>query len=121
MTEAEITLLHNPRCSKSRALKAALDERRVTYAERLYLEAPLDSSELAELRARLGRPAADLVRSKEPEYAAAGLGATSSEGELLSAIAAHPKLLERPVLIVGGRAAIGRPGPEAALALLEGR
>ncbi len=111
-------LLHNPRCSKSRALHAALEERGVAFDTRLYLEEPLDREELAELHARLGAPAARLVRSKEAEYAAAGLSAASSDDELLDAVAAHPRLMERPVLLVGARAAIGRPDPDAALALL---
>ena len=114
----ETTLLHNPRCSKSRALKAALDERGVAYDERLYLEAPLSVDELEVLRARLDLPALAMVRTKEAAFAEAGLDRSSSEAELLAAIAAHPVLLERPVLVVGERAAIGRPTPDAALALL---
>lgn len=118
MSTPDVTLLHNPRCSRSRALKAALDERGVAYSERRYLEDPLDAGELARLVARLDRPAAALVRAKEPAYAATGLGPDSDDGSVLAALARHPELLERPVLIVGERAAIGRPGPEAALELL---
>jgi arsenate reductase len=118
MSTPDVTLLHNPRCSKSRALKAALDERGVVYAERRYLEEPLDAAELAGLRARLDLPAAALVRSNEPAYAATGLGPDSDDAAVLAALARHPELLERPLLIVGDRAALGRPGPEAALELL---
>ena len=114
-----ITLLHNPRCSKSRALKSALDERGADYTERLYLEQPLSLDELNQLRERLGLPAAAMVRAKEAAYAEAGLGPSSTAAELLAAVAQHPGLLERPVLIVDERAAIGRPSPEAALALLD--
>lgn len=121
MTTPDVTLLHNPRCSKSRALKAALDERGVAYTERRYLEQPLDAGELARLRDRLGLSAAALVRTKEPAYAAARLGPDPDDEALLAALARHPELLERPVLIVGERAALGRPGPEAALALLPRR
>jgi arsenate reductase len=115
---SDIVLLHNPRCSKSRGLKAALEERGVAFTERLYLDQPLSRDELAALRAKLGTPAAAMVRSKEAEFAEAGLSADSTEEELLEALARFPTLLERPVLIAGDRAAIGRPGPDAALDLL---
>jgi arsenate reductase len=114
----ELVLLHNPRCSKSRALKAALEERGVAFRERPYLEEPLSLAELKALCAKLGGDAGALVRRGEPEYAAAGLGAGSTDAAILAAIAKHPKLLERPVLIRGGSAAIGRPGPDAALSKL---
>lgn len=114
----DLLLLHNPRCSKSRALRSALEERGVTFTERLYLDDPLSAEELADLHGRLGGAAQALVRSKEPEYAAAGLGPDSPTEAVLDALARYPKLLERPVLVRGDRAAIGRPGPEAALELL---
>jgi arsenate reductase len=114
----EIVLLHNPRCSKSRALKAALEERGVAFRERPYVEEPLSLAELKALRAKLGVGAGAMVRRSEPEYAAAGLDAGSTDGAILAAIAEQPKLLERPVLVQGQRAAIGRPGPDAALSIL---
>ena len=113
-----ILLLHNPRCSKSRAAKALLTARRVAHEERRYLEAPLSLAELDELARRLGRPLLDLVRTQEPAYRSAGLGPLASEAQLLAALAEHPELLERPVLVRGPRARIGRP-PEAILELLE--
>ena len=116
----ELLLLHNPRCSKSRALKSALEERGASFREHLYLDEPLDADALAELRRRLDLDVARMIRPKEAEYAAAGLGADSDEATVLAAVAAHPKLLERPVLVRGQRAALGRPGPETALALLDG-
>ncbi|HEU4427918.1 MAG TPA: arsenate reductase (glutaredoxin) [Myxococcota bacterium] len=112
-----LLLLHNPRCSKSRAAKALLDARGAAYEERRYLEAPLSRAELADLAQRLGRPLRALVRSQEPAYAELGLGANASDAELLAALAEHPELLERPVLVCGPRAAIGRP-PETVLELL---
>jgi len=99
-------------------LKAALDERGVPYEERLYLEHPLTRKELAELHRKLGVPAMKMVRRKEPEFGAEGLSADSSDAELLDAVARSPVLMERPVLITAKRAAIGRPGPEDALAIL---
>jgi arsenate reductase len=114
----KVVLLHTPRCSKSRALKAALDERGVGYEERRYLEQPLTRAELTELLGKLGVPAKSMVRRKEAEYEAEGLSPASSDEELLDAVARAPKLMERPVLIHGERAAIGRPGPADALAIL---
>jgi arsenate reductase len=111
------TLLHNPRCSKSRSAKALLEERGVSFRERRYLEAPLSSEELAELARRLGRPAQEWVRRGEPEYQEAGLSDASSDAAILAAMARLPILIERPILITATRAIVGRP-PERVLELL---
>ena len=105
----QLLLLHNPRCSKSRAAKALLDERSVEYVERLYLDAPLSIEELTELGSRLGKPAGLWMRTKETAFSEAGLSANSSEQELLNGIEKFPVLMERPILVRGQRAAIGRP------------
>lgn len=112
-----LVLLHNPRCSKSRAAKQLLDERGVAYEERRYLERPLTRDELAALARRLGRPAREWVRQGEEIYREAGLGPDAPEAAILDAMARHPSLIERPILIAGERAVVGRP-PEAVLALL---
>jgi arsenate reductase len=112
-----ITLLHNPRCSKSRAALGLLEERGVPLDVRLYLERPLDVAELTSLVDGLGTPVAEWVRRREPEFASAGLGPDSSDRELLIAMAAHPILMERPIAVHGARARIGRP-PERVLELL---
>jgi arsenate reductase len=112
-----LVLLHNPRCSKSRAAHALLTERGVSFAERRYLEDPLTRTELASLRERLGCPASQWVRSSEAAFGTAGLGERSDEAALLDAMAEHPILLERPVLVRGSRAVVGRP-PERVLELL---
>jgi len=119
LSRDELTLLHNPRCSKSREAKALLEARGVAFVERRYLEAPLSRAELADLSARLGRPAREWVRRKEVAFAEAGLAAGAGDEAILDAIAAHPILLERPILVRGARARVGRP-PEAILALLDG-
>lgn len=75
----------------------------------LYLDAPLGADEVRALAAKLGAPASTLLRSKEPEYAQLGLSSDSSIDVVARAIADHPVLLERPILVVGDRAAIGRP------------
>jgi arsenate reductase len=112
-----LLLLHNPRCSKSRAARALLEERGVDFQERRYLEEPLSRDELAELQKRLGRPPREWIRKGEAPYAEAGLSASSDDAALLDAIAAHPILLERPIAVRGDAAVVGRP-PENVLELL---
>jgi arsenate reductase len=116
-SDDQILLLHNPLCSKSRAVRALLAERGVAFAERRYLEAPLARGELGELALRLGLPARQWVRTGESAYAEAGIGAGASEAELLDAMARRPILMERPILVRGRRAVVGRP-PEKVLSLL---
>jgi arsenate reductase len=115
----ELVLLHNPRCSKSRALEVALAERGLAVRVRRYLDEPLVLAEVTDLFGRLGRPGIECVRHKESAFAEAGLSDLSPDEEVARAIVVHPVLLERPILIQGPRAAIGRP-TEDALALLEG-
>lgn len=117
VTSDALVLLHNPRCSKSREAKALLDARGVAYRERRYLEEPLTRAELADLAQRLGRPARQWTRTKEAAFAALGIAPDAADGALLDALARHPELLERPVLVRGARAVVGRP-PEAILELL---
>ena len=117
-TEDELLLLHNPRCSKSRAARALLEARGVGFRERRYLEEPLSLEELRGLAARLGRPAREWARHGEPAWQAAGLAdGDASEPDVLAAMAAHPVLIERPILVRGERAIVGRP-PERILDLL---
>lgn len=115
---SRFTLLHNPRCSKSRGAKALLVERGVAFEERLYLEEPLSRPELAELQTRLGRPPREWIRKGEAALAEAGIDpSTSSDMQLLDALAAHPVLIERPILIARDRAVVGRP-PERILEII---
>jgi arsenate reductase len=116
-SEDRLLLLHNPRCSKSRAARALLEERGIDFEERRYLEDPLSREELARLRTRLGRAPSEWVRSGEGAYREAGLSASSGEDALLDAMAAHPILIERPIAVRGERAVVGRP-PENVLELL---
>lgn len=97
-------------------MKSLLDEREVDYIERLYLEDPLSLDELAALRALLDRPAREWVRAGEDAYREAGLDANAGEEAHLAAIARHPILLERPIVIHDGQARVGRP-PTAILEL----
>lgn len=113
-----VTIYHNPRCSKSRQALALLEARGITPRVVEYLKTPPDRATLAALLRKLGLPASALVRRNEAEFAALGLDRPGvTEDELLDAMAAHPKLIERPIVVVDRRARIGRP-PEAVLEIL---
>lgn len=113
----EVTIWHNPRCSKSRQTLALLRERGCTVTERRYLEDAPSAAELREALALLGRPTLDLVRRGEAEFRARGLTRDSDEDALVAAMAEAPILIERPLVFANGRAALGRP-PEAVLGIL---
>jgi arsenate reductase len=115
--DERLVLLHNPRCSKSRAARALLVERGVEFSERRYLEQPLTRAELSELARRLGRSPHEWVRKGEPAYGEAGLDPSADDERVLGAMVAHPILIERPIAIRGDRAVVGRP-PEEVLSLL---
>ena len=112
------TLYHNPRCSKSRGALELLEARGLTPTVVRYLETPLSAAQIKALLGKLGISARQLLRSGEDEYKTLNLAdASLSEQHLIDAIAAHPKLMERPILEVGDKAVIGRP-PENVLELL---
>lgn len=112
-----VTIWHNPRCSKSRQTLQLLQDRGVDPEIRKYLEDVPDARALREVLVMLDIPAIELVRTKEADFKAAGLSRDSTDEELISAMTAHPKLIERPVVIANGRAALGRP-PEQVLEIL---
>lgn len=113
-----ITLWHNPRCSKSRQALALLEEAGAELTIRRYLEDPPSLRELEAVHTALGQPRViDMMRSREAEFKAASLSKTDNDATLIKAMADHPKLIERPVAIKGGRAVLGRP-PERVLDLL---
>lgn len=114
----KLTIYHNPRCAKSRAALAILQAHEVPLRIVEYLKQPPTRAELAGLRKKLGCSPAEWIRKGEPEYKQAGLGASSSEEQLLDAMAKHPILIERPIVVRGSRAVLGRP-PERVLELLE--
>jgi len=115
---SQFTIYHNPRCSKSRTTLALLQENGVEPEVVLYLDDPPDIAQLRALLAKLGMKASDLVRRGEAEYKACGLGRDSSDEEILRAMATHPKLIERPIVVRGRRAVLGRP-PEKVLQLID--
>ena len=114
---SDFIIYHNPRCSKSRNTLELLEANGVKPKVILYLETPPDAGQIRGLLQKLGMGAADLVRRGEEAYKQCGLGKDSSEEELVNAMAAHPKLIERPIVVKGRRAVLGRP-PENALELI---
>jgi len=117
-TMSEYRIFHNPRCSKSRQTLALLEEQGVTPEVVLYLETPPSRSELELLADMLGKSPAEWIRRGEEEYKASGLDKDSSAAELIDAMAAHPRLIERPIVVRGKRAVLGRP-PENVRELLD--
>lgn len=115
---SEYTIYHNPRCSKSRTTLALLQERGLDPEVVLYLETRPSAAEIRQLLQKLGMGAAQLVRRGEEEFRASGLDASASEDELVAAMASHPRLIERPIVVRGDRAVLGRP-PENVLELID--
>ena len=110
--------MHNPRCSKSRATLQLLKDRGHNPEIVLYLETPPGAQEVKSIVANLGISPRDLLRKGESEYQQQGLDNQSlSDDELIAAMVATPRLIERPIVIANGKAAIGRP-PESVLAIL---
>jgi arsenate reductase len=108
---------HNPRCSKSRQTLALLEERGITPVVRLYLDDAPDATTLREVAQKLGKTAVEMMRVKESLFKELGLSKSSSDETLFKAMAENPKLIERPVVLHNGKAAMGRP-PEAVLDIL---
>lgn len=112
-----LMLLHNPRCSKSRAALSLLEERGVDVAVRNYLDEPLSADELRILRKRLRLHPREWIRWNEDE--AKELDPEAPEQELVQAMALYPRIMQRPILIKDDDAVVGRPGPEAFEPLLD--
>jgi len=108
---------HNPRCSKSRQTLALLEERGITPVVRLYLDDAPDATTLREVAQKLGKTSVEMMRVKESLFKELGLSKSSSDETLFKAMAENPKLIERPVVLHNGKAAMGRP-PEAVLDIL---
>jgi len=113
-----VTIYHNPRCSKSRQTLALLEERGIAPDVVRYLETPPDSDALGKILDMLGMEPRDLMRKKEEPYSALGLDNEGlSRAELIDAMIQNPVLIERPIVVNGNKAAIGRP-PEQVLDIL---
>lgn len=113
-----ITILHNPRCTKSRQTLELLERKGVSPHVVEYLKTPPDEAELRRLIRLLGIAPRDLLRTKEPEYKEAGLDRPGiSDADIIRAMVKYPKLIERPIVVRGNKAVIGRP-PENVLKIL---
>ena len=110
-------LWHNPRCSKSRAALALLEEQGVAVEIRKYLDDAPSLDDLKTAQKALGLTAIDMMRPQEPEFKAMGLSKSDNDAKLLQAMAQTPKLIERPIAFAKDKAVIGRP-PERVLDLL---
>ena len=105
------TIWHNPRCSKSRATLAIVEEHGPVQI-RKYLEDAPSEADIRNVLAQLGIPAIQLMRTGEAEFKELGLSKTDSDDVLIAAMAKAPKLIERPVVITGKGVRLGRP-PES--------
>lgn len=113
-----VRIYHNSRCSKSRGTLELLQARGIEPEVINYLDTPPGVDELKSLLRMLGMAPRQLLRSGEAEYRELGLADPAVGDEaILEAMASHPKLIERPIVVADGKAAIGRP-PEAVLAIL---
>jgi arsenate reductase len=117
MPSPAIRIYHNARCSKSRSACALVAEAGHPAEVVEYLKTPPSREELRELLAMLGMTAGELVRKGEPVFREHYAGRTLTDEQWLDALLAHPVLMERPIVVRGGRAVVARP-PERVLELL---
>ncbi len=110
-----VTIYHNPKCSKSRQTLSLLKENGVEPEIVLYLDTPPSADQLKQVLSRLGMKAHELLRPKEAREA--GLAKDMPEDELIDGMIANPRCIERPIVVKGETAVLGRP-PENALSLL---
>ena len=113
---SEVSLYHNPRCSKSRQTLALLEERGIEPEIIEYLKTPPDTATITGLLDKLGIPAIELIRRGEAPFAELGL-ADGDDAALIEAMVSHPVLIQRPIVVSGEQARIGRP-PENVLDIL---
>lgn len=111
-----VTIYHNPRCSKSRTTLELIREQGVEPEIVEYLQTPPSASELKDILAKLGKTAAEIVRKKEAKEEGIDVAALDNDA-LIEALAAHPRAIERPIVVKGAKAAMGRP-PESVLEIL---
>ncbi len=115
---SDITIYHNPRCSKSRQTLELLGNQGVEPEIVEYLKTPPDAEQLAEILDLLGLQPRELMRTNEAEYRDNGLDDPElSRAQLIQAMVDHPGLIQRPIVLCNGKAALGRP-PESVLEIL---
>ncbi|MFN4281080.1 MAG: arsenate reductase (glutaredoxin) [Alphaproteobacteria bacterium] len=111
-----VTIYHNPRCTKSRETLALLEKKGVKPTIVEYLKTPPSAAELKKLLAMMGKSPREAIRKGEAPYKDLNL-AEASDAELIKAMTENPILIERPIVVKGAKAALGRP-PESVLAIL---
>lgn len=118
-SQVSTVIYHNPRCSKSRATLALLTERGIEPNVVKYLENPPTKAELRQVLGQLGKQPQDILRFNEQAAKQAGITRNDnrSEDEWIDLMVANPVLIERPIVVSGGQARIGRP-PESVLEIL---
>ncbi len=113
-----VKILHNPRCSKSRQTLALIEEKGISPEIVEYLKSPPSKAELVEILQKLGLKPRELMRKGESEYKENDLANTNlTDDQLIDAMIAHPKLIERPIVLKDDQARLGRP-PENVLEIL---
>jgi len=113
-----VTIYHNPRCSKSRQTLQLVEENNIKPVIVEYLKTPPSKAELKNILNMLNMTPRSLLRKNEAEYKAQGLDDTSlSDDQIIDIMLAHPKLIERPIVVTGNKAALGRP-PEKVLEII---
>ena len=105
----KVTIYHNPRCSNSRGAMAILEELEIETEVVAYLETPLTAEAFVALAGMVDASVEKMIRAKETAYGESGLSAESTLEEVAAAVAAHPVLLQRPVVVCGEKAVIARP------------
>lgn len=113
---AQVTIYHNPRCSKSRETLQLIEGKGVAPVVVEYLKTPPSAEDLTRILALLGKRPAEIVRKKEAAEAGIDPGALS-DAHLVAAMVANPAIIERPIVVAGDKAALGRP-PENVLSIL---
>jgi len=111
-----VTIYHNPRCSKSRQTLELIREKGVEPEIVEYLETPPSAAELKDILSKLGMTAAQIVRKKEAKEEGIDVGALDNDA-LIEALVAHPRAIERPIVVKGAKAVMGRP-PENVIDLV---
>ncbi len=114
---SKATIYHNPRCSKSRATLALLEQHNIPTEVIKYLDTPPSVDTILQLSQQLGLGVHQMLRNKEADYKSGGFADASSDQQLAELLQQFPKVLERPVVVYQGRAVIGRP-PENVLEIL---
>jgi arsenate reductase len=116
---SQYRIYHNPRCSKSRQTLGMLEEKGIQPDVILYMESPPSANQLEQVIRQLGISARELLRRGEDEYRELNLAEPAlTDSQLIEAMVSHPKLIERPIVIKGSRAVLGRP-PENVLTLIK--